>query len=127
MGVKWQSSPHPLGLQDLTCNVHLMSDDTQKNRDIVFHMKIHLTRPLYDALILNSWNLLMKLCGSDENGAPWQEEFMVFTDDEENKGIDPPYRTVPQRQAEYYDRRGRAMNFRFISTIFLCLSPSRPL
>lgn len=102
----------------------LLADDEVSNRDIVLDPKggdankfyISETNRAYDSLHYttlfpegeDSWNLAMKLRGSEEEGDPWQDDFddgsladgQLDGDDED--GI--AYRTVSQRQTDYYDR-----------------------
>ena len=99
----------------------LMSDDEFSKRDIVLNPKgsdqdavyISETHRAYDSLHYtslfpegeDSWNLNMKLRGEDEEGEPWQDDF----DDEaleeyDSQNDDIPYRTISQRQTDYYDR-----------------------
>ena len=48
----------------------------------------------------------MKLRGAEEEGDPWQDDFddAVLEDDYDSDEDDMPYRTVSQRQTDYYDR-----------------------
>ena len=96
----------------------LMSDDKPGNRDIVLQPRggnnlqfVHETHRSYDSLHYttlfpegeDSWNLGMKLRQQDEDGDPWQDDFADVSEDEQD-GDDLPYRTLSQRQADYYDR-----------------------
>ena len=100
----------------------LLPDEEVSNRDIVLDPKggdenvvyISETNRAYDALHYttlfpegeDSWNLAMKLRGAHEEGDPWQDDFddAALEDEYDSDEDDIPYRTVSQRQTDYYDR-----------------------